>query len=55
MMKMMTVSLLAVLLSACSGMPIFGPTGMAGGAESYAVQMSPAWDEWARENNGGPN
>jgi hypothetical protein len=55
MMKLMTLSLLAALLSACSDMPMSSQAGKNGGGESYATRMSPEWDEWARENNGGPN
>jgi hypothetical protein len=55
MMKLMTLSLLAVLLSACSGMPMSGHAGTDGGGESYAARMSPSWFAWARANNGGPN
>jgi uncharacterized lipoprotein len=52
MAKLITLSLLAVLLYACSST---STTAQGGRGESYAARMSPAWDEWARENNGGPN
>jgi hypothetical protein len=54
MMKLMTLSLLAALLSACSGMPMSGQAGGNSGEKSYAERMSPEWLEWARANNGGP-
>ncbi|MDB5859531.1 MAG: hypothetical protein JWQ76_3220 [Ramlibacter sp.] len=54
MAKLITLSLLAALLTACSSFPLSAEFGGVNAKDPLARQ-SAQWLEWARANNGGPN
>jgi hypothetical protein len=54
MAKLIILSLLAALLTACSNMPLSAEFGGVN-AQDPVARQSASWFEWARANNGGPN
>jgi hypothetical protein len=54
MAKLITLSLLAALLTACASGPLSAEFGGVN-AQDPRARESAMWFEWARANNGGPN
>jgi hypothetical protein len=54
MAKLITLALLAALLTACSSYPLSAEFGGVN-AQDPVARASAGWLEWARANNGGPN